>query len=205
VATRLARARAAFTLTVQLLLTIAVACASTRSPSPASFFAKGLFAQDADFDAEAATIATRLLSSMGEESLASAPPQREAYRLLWIQPFEPAVMVSLNLAEANVTVAKRRLNERKGTRASRRLRAAEIESIGRAVEASGFWSALQTEPLPAGQMAIDAQEIVIEGVRKGSYKALHRMFFEDDRAFKELVEAILASAPIKQRPWPLSN
>lgn len=169
-----------------------------------SYFPPGLFAEEPADDRAAAVVAGTYLCRLGEFPMSTPPEPEEAYRVTWLRPFEPVVVVRVSTqacdrsATAHLGVLPLGSNRLPTELKQLDLTAEKWKELKQRIKELGFWNTLQNEPASPGVITIDASQWIIEGYRKGGYKAIQRAPPEvsKDERFIELAVELLKTGGI---------
>lgn len=177
------------------LLTLLTLLAST---PPAEYFPAHLFGEDPIDDEAAARVASKYLREISEPSLfSSMSTEEEVYRLLYLPPLDPALMVRVVRSDpgAEVTVGAfpDRTSEASPSVTEFTIGSSAWHCFQELLNESDFWTTLENDPTPAGILVLDASRWILEGRRDGRYKAIQRTppDLEEDSDFLELAAALL--------------
>lgn len=176
------------------LLTLLTFLAGT---PPAEYFPARLFEEDPIDDEAAARVASKYLREISEPSLfSSMSTVEEVYRLLYLPPFDPALVVRVVRSDPGATVTVGAFPDRTSD-ASPSVTEFIIGSSAwhclQLLRESDFWTTVENDPTPAGILVLDASRWILEGRRDGRYKAIQRTppDLEEDRDFLKLAAALL--------------
>lgn len=167
---------------------------------PQEYFPPGTFSQDLQDDRAAAELVSRHLETLGEPRLYSAHESSETYRFLWLPAFEPGLMVKVMAPELYATLKVGILPSGPGggepVVGESRLEERQWQRIRQEIEEATFWTELPNRPRPSGTLVMDASYWIIEGVRGGSYKIIHRAppDLDRDRDFIDIGLSLLELA-----------
>lgn len=156
-----------------------------------SHFPEGVFSADPASDRATAEILDRYLTALHEPNLAESASTDEVYRLIWIRPFDPAVVVRIVQGQQAPVVHTGIADPYRDSTpviSSSTLSEEAWLRLQAAIRRSGYWTSMANHPLDPDFTTIDAPYWIIEGRADRRYRFVQRVppFVGRDDAFIDL-------------------
>lgn len=142
------------------------------------WFPPRTFSEDEEVDQARAELLAEYLRAAGEDSLVENSQYDQVYRLVWVPPFEEAIIVGILHDGESSSISSAIFSDPRIREApivsSQPLSTSQWGEFSHVLETSGFWTTFSNRPDEADTIVMDSPYWLLEGCSAAAYKVVQR-------------------------------